>query len=200
MAGAAVAATLAARTGVHDGLAVEQLDALPVAQREVDRVWRWLDGNRRLRWRTRGRAQVMPQALRAHGIGGPTARAAGLAVDARAGNPLYEALGFRIACADGGDAEARSVLRVEEASVALRLAGAALTQLGSAAPSAGTHSAIEGPRGPICVAMADGALVARAPGADSLLELAGRSVVGAELAGALAGVASFDFSPWRVTE
>lgn len=58
----------------------------------------------------------------AHAVGGPVARAAGLALDARQDDRAYEALGFAPHVGRGGDARARWRQRLSEAAQALELA------------------------------------------------------------------------------
>ncbi|MBI2708251.1 MAG: hypothetical protein HYX34_00945 [Actinobacteria bacterium] len=57
--------------------------------------------------------------------GGVTARAAGLAVDARSGSPAYQALGFAPVTHEAGDGRDRWRQRLAEATQALELAGRA---------------------------------------------------------------------------
>lgn len=161
---------------------------------------RGLEGSRRLRARTRGRAKVAAETIRGLGVTGPPARAAGVPGDTRNADPLYEALGFREALLDEGDAEARTELRVTEAVAAVDLAVAALADEGSSEQGAMRTPAgsVEGPRGPVRAQHGDGRLQVVAPANARLLELAGEAVVGLELGRALTGVASFDLSGWRV--
>lgn len=173
--------------------ALASLDETPLAAARVpvDRLLALLDGSRRLRWRTRGRAVVDAARLAQTGVGGPVARAAGLERDARAGDGFYASLGFRPELHDAGDAEARTLVRAREAAASLRLAIAAFAATGAA-------TAVEGPRGRISVELPGTHVQPSAPGADELLGLAGEAVRELELAAALVGIASFDLSPWQV--
>ena len=176
--------------------------ALEGPRRAVERLRRLLDGSRRLRSRTRGRAQLSTRRLAQTDAGGPVARAAGLARDARGGDPLYEALGFRETTRPEGDTEARTLLRASEAAAALDLAGAALAgHGGEEAIAAGRpdDAVVEGPRGPVRASLRAGGLELSTPGTAALLALAGEAVTGLELGAALASVASFDLSGWSVS-
>ncbi|MDP9384147.1 MAG: hypothetical protein M3P50_02740, partial [Actinomycetota bacterium] len=102
--------------------------ALDEAQRAAEGLLTLLDGSRRLRSRTRGRGALTARQLT--GIAGPAARAGGVPVDARLGDPLYEALGFEPTTLIDGDACARTLLRATEACAALRLAAAAVQERG----------------------------------------------------------------------
>lgn len=171
--------------------------ALEEARRASERLLTLVEGSRRLRARTRGRGRLT--AAQAAGIGGPPARAAGVPVDARLGDPLYEALGFELATLTGGDAEARTVLRASEACGALRLAGAAAGERGSDAdvPPPAT-AAVEGPRGPLFASRSGGRWQAAAPGAGRLLQAVAGACSGETWSGAVVALVSFDLSPWRM--
>lgn len=188
--------------GNADGL--EGLAAgLEASRRPVERALALLEGSRRLRSRTRGRAKIPRDRIAGTKVAGTVARAAGIPCDARAGDPLYEALGFRETTLAGGDAEARTLLRTAEAASALNLAIAALGEGGSREPmpaDLSAETAVEGPRGPVRARFENGRLEASAPGAAALLDLAGEAVSGLELGSALAALASFDLSGWRVPE
>lgn len=176
---------------------------LEAPRRQVERLLGLLVGSRRLRSRTRGRAKTPRDRIADSGVAGPVARAAGLSRDARAGDPLYEALGFRQTTLAEGDAEARTLLRAYEAASALDLAIAALAQGGDrepASPDRTAETVMEGPRGPVRARFDGGRLEVGAPGAAELLDLAGEAVEGLEVGSALAALASFDLSGWRVSE
>ncbi|MEP6893104.1 MAG: hypothetical protein ABI927_04915, partial [Gaiellaceae bacterium] len=117
----------AARAILDPALAARQgqADALPDALRAAERIRGRLDGSRRLRFRLRDRAVVDRATVAALDLGGPVARAAGVALDARAEDPAYGAAGFKPAIRAAGDAEARTLVRVEEIAVSLGLAIAA---------------------------------------------------------------------------
>ena len=190
----------AARPG-PDGVDRDALRGqLEAAATPMGRVRRLLQGSRRIRARTRGRARVAAQRISGAGLTGPAARAAGVSGDARSADPLYEALGFREALREEGDAEARTELRVTESVAALDLAVAALREEGSSEQGAVLTAAgsVEGPRGPVRARHVDGRLHVVAPGNARLLELAGETVVGLEIGRALTGLASFDLSGWKV--
>ena len=182
----------------RDGL----LAQVAAAAGAVERVRRLLDGSRRLRARTRGRAEVPAERIAATAVGGPVARAAGLPRDARAADPAYSALDFTAATLEAGDAEARTLLRAAEAVSALELVRTALAQEGSpdaGRPNAPAEAVVEGPRGPVRAWHEGGRLRVGAPGQAELLELAGEAVLGLEVGRALAGLASFDLSGWAVS-
>jgi hypothetical protein len=151
------------------------------------------ESSRRLRWRTAGRGRITPERARELGLHGPPARAAGLPDDARSEDPLYRQLGFEPVVRSDGDALARTQVRAAEAVAAVELAIAASAR--TDAPPGGAARAVEGPRGPLRVE--DGRL--EAPGETAALTAAGAAMIGAEWASALAVLASFDLSPWRVT-
>lgn len=203
----AVEALAPARTRLERAAALgeaggrEETAILDASSAPVDRVRLLLDGSRRLRSRTRGRAETAIQRVVDTGLGGPAARAAGVTGDARTRDPLYEALGFREVCLAEGDAEARTVLRTAEAAAALELAAAALAEVGSAeagAPDLPAEALVEGPRGSVRAAFESGRLQIGAPGAAAALELAGEAITGLEVGSALVGLASFDLSGWQV--
>jgi hypothetical protein len=152
-------------------------------------------GSRRLARRTAGIAVVTARTCRAYGVGGPTARAAGLGDDARAADPAYRALDFTPVTRARGDAHSRVEVRAEEALASLALAYSA-TAAGAVPAGEG---AVEGPRGPLTMS---GAGPGAAPGPPSAgggtVDLAAAAAVGHELARALVAVASFDLSPWQV--
>ena len=175
--------------------------SLAEAQRPLASVGRLVAG-RAARRRLRGRAVVDATAAGERKVGGPIARAAGLDVDERVADGLYESLGFELQGASDGDALARVVVRVAEIRASLALAEAAAAERGSdeASPGgpAGLPVAVEGPRGAVhAVAAPDDGVAIAMPGAEPARELAGEAIVGLELAAATAALASFDLSPWR---
>ncbi|MCC7368762.1 MAG: hypothetical protein IT306_10090 [Chloroflexi bacterium] len=101
---------LAARVGPGDGASV----------RDLARTLGWTQV---LRWSTAGVGRVAGEDAR--GIGGPVARAAGAAEDARAEDPAYRALGFAPVLHRGGDAADRWRQRLAEAAQSLDLAARA---------------------------------------------------------------------------
>lgn len=153
-----------------------------------------LDG-KRLAGRTRGLATVESGTCAELGIGGPIGRAGGGQEDLRSGDAAYRALEFSPVGRERGDAEARCLLRAEEALAALRLANAA--QRAGELPH--ENGPVEGPRGPVAAPPIDGArppVAGDSAAVEATRALAARSAVGRELAPALAAVASFDLSPW----
>jgi Ni,Fe-hydrogenase III large subunit len=182
---------------------------LEAAGTAAARLRAWLEAGRLLGARTAGRAILDRDRLAKAGVGGIAARAAGLARDARQGDPLYEALGFRVQTRPEGDAQARSLLRVAEAMDGLRLAAAALVGEGgrpagseeqpSRARVAPGEAVVEGPRGPLRATPPGGGRprMVAPPGQEELLAMAGEAIVGLELAPGLVGLASFDLSGWR---
>lgn len=193
---AAVSALLPARAALEAEDGRTARGVLEAALPRADGLRGLLERSRRLRLRTRGVAFAGPEVLEGTRIGGPVARAAGLERDARAGDPTYAALGFAVELASGGDAEARTLVRAREAAASVRLALAALATLDRGDLAAAVP--VEGPRGALGARAHDGQTMLEAPGAGDLLGVAAAAVVGLELASALAGVASFDLSPWRV--
>lgn len=175
---------LAARQGLHD--------ALPRALRAAERVHVRLEGSRRLRFRLRDLAVVDRATVAALGLTGPVARAAGVPVDARVEDPIYSAAAFAPAVRAAGDAEARTLVRLEEIVVSLGLAIAVADDV----PDAPAALSIEGPRGPL---RHDASSSRReAPGAAALLRVAGERAAGLEWSDAVAAITSFDLSGWRV--
>jgi hypothetical protein len=168
--------------GGHEDL----LARLRAAEAPVRALARVLAPRRRLASRARGLAVVTREEAEDHGLAGPDARASGGAGDARSADPAYAALGFAPAVLEAGDAEARVLVRVQETAAALELAFAALS---AGEPQA--RAAVEGPRGPIGPAAA--------PAADATLAVAGERAIGLEWSAAVAALASFDLSPWRVS-
>lgn len=158
--------------------------------------------SRLLRLRTAGLAALSRDDVEPAGLRGPVARATGLADDARTGHPLYELLGFRPVVHSGGDAYARTLVRAEEAPVALRLACAAVGRAAGAVSDSAEvpppGHAIEGPRGPVRARPGASGLRLDAPGAEAALGAAGEAMLGSEWAAALVALASFDLSPWSV--
>jgi NADH:ubiquinone oxidoreductase subunit D len=158
-----------------------------------------VERGRPLRRRLRGRAVVSTSTLRAAHASGPVPRAAGLAVDARAGDPAYAALGFEPEVEDTGDAEARVLVRARELTAALALARRALEAGDLGGPgTAEAPVAVESPRGEVRAARDGASIRVSAPGAGGLAALAGEAIRGLELGTALLALASFDLSPWRV--
>lgn len=170
--------------------------ALERARTPAARLGRLVD-SRRFSWRARGRAQLAPERVEELGLTGPSARASGLARDARTGDPAYVGLGFTPVLESGGDVLARAHVRAREIVMSLGLA--------EAAPEVGRHeaprgTAVEGPRGPL---RADPAPLGQAPrfhapGTDAALRAAGEAAVGLEWSAAMLALASFDLSGWAV--
>lgn len=98
------------------------------------------------RWSTTGVGRVAGEEVR--GVGGPVARAAGLAEDARIDAPVYRGLGFEPVVLQGGDAAARWRQRLAEAAQSLDLAGRAGDRLTE--PS----GRVESPRGALALGSA----------------------------------------------
>lgn len=170
--------------------------ALERARTPAARLGRLVD-SRRFSWRARGRAQLARKRAEELGLTGPSARASGLARDARTGDPAYVGLGFTPVLESGGDVLARAHVRAREIVMSLGLA--------EAAPEVGRHeaprgTAVEGPRGPL---RADPAPLGQAPrfhapGTDAALRAAGEAAVGLEWSAAMLALASFDLSGWAV--
>jgi hypothetical protein len=183
----------------------EASDTLGVALGGADRLAAAADAmlrRRAARLRLRGRAVVDRDAAESHKVGGPTGRAAGIADDARAADPLYHALGFAPQGADAGDAEARAQLRAAEIVASLALVRAAASEAGGDAEAVreapGEPVVVEGPRGPLhAIAGPNREVAIATPGADGALAIAGDSITGLELGAAIVGLVSFDLSPWR---
>lgn len=134
------------------GLAVHGLGALSrrslrlastVRPGEVDAVHalgRFVAASQLLGWSTSGVGVAGAERLAGLGAG-PVGRAAGLADDARLGEPAYRALGFEPVLGDGGSAADRWRQRLAELHQSLDLAARA----GDA--TAGGAGVVEGPRG-----------------------------------------------------
>ncbi len=144
-----------------------------------------------LRRRLDGRGVLDAEAARTHGLHGPIARAAGLALDARTDDPAYRAAGFVARTEEGGDALARARLRLAEALDALALE-ARLT-----AATEGT-AVIEAPRGPLLARRLPAGWLLAARGAAEARRTGGDLVVGLEWGAALVVLGSLDLSPWAV--
>jgi len=138
---------------------------------------------------------------------GPVARAAGLADDARAGDPTYHRLSFAPVVRAGNDAWARLDVRLTELeqSLDLALAAGAVTMPDRPLPprveGAGA-AVVETPRGAAILRLrVEGGMVQ-----DAMLDtpsLHNETLVttvaeGREMADALVGVASLDLSPWEM--
>lgn len=139
-------------------------------------------------------------------VGGPVARAAGRATDARGDEALYQAVNFAPITRTGNDALARLWVRLDEIEQSLDLALGARTlsspELSVDALVSGTGTAtVETPRGAatLTVTLADGTVTAAtlSSPSDQLLRLIGPVAEGHELADALLGIASLDLSPWE---
>lgn len=171
-----VGATLAARravSGEEPGAPEAVRDALGPAEALRER----LQASRRLGSRTRGRGAIDPPP----GLSGPNLRACGRPEDPRSTDAAYRELGFAPVAEAGGDALARTRLRLSEIVQSLELAYSAAAREGLAP---GTGTTTEGPRG-------------RSDGAGVTAAVAGAAAEGLEWASALVVIASFDLSPWR---
>ncbi len=138
---------------------------------------------------------------------GPVARAAGLADDARAGDPVYHRLGFAPVVRAGNDAWARLDVRLAEMEQSLDLvvaagAGAAPDRPVSTRMGGAGVAAVETPRGAATLRLR----VAAGMVQDAMLDtpsLHNETLVttvaeGREMADALVSVASLDLSPWEM--
>lgn len=140
---------------------------------------------------------------------GPFARAAGMAVDVRADDPVYRALGFTPVIHDGNDAWARLQVHLGELHQSLDLVRTvgSLALHDAPAPIARSGmgvATIETPRGPATLRlMVQEGHVHHAhldtPSA-RLSHVIPPLVEGRELADALLGIASLDFSPWEMDQ
>lgn len=144
-----------------------------------------------LRRRLAGLGVVDAAAVRTHGLRGPIARAAGVALDARTEDPAYAVLGFEPRTAENGDALARTSLRLAEARDALDLADRLPTG------AVGSHP-VEGPRGPLLAQRLPTGWRLTAHGSEEARGAGGKLVVGLEWGTALVVLGSLDLSPWRV--
>lgn len=176
---------------------------LDQAMSELDALGAFVRGSRWLAWRASGRAHITEERARELGLRGPVARASGVVDDARLTHPLYRRLGFEPVVRPEGDALARTLVRVSEASGAIELAIRALeagasSDLSDALPPASDPAVVEGPRGPLQAQLDASRWQLDAPGQAAALTAAGASTAGSEWAAALVGLASFDLSPWRV--
>lgn len=140
-------------------------------------------------------------------IGGPFARARGLAVDARHDDPTYRDLGFVPVLHDGNDAWARLRVRLGELTQSMDLIRAIGTATLPDPPaltigSGEGEATVETPRGPatLHIALRDGEIteVHLDTPSDRLVHLVPGMATGRELADALIGIASLDLSPWEV--
>lgn len=104
----------------------------------VRRLAGWLRRSGAVRWLLAGVGHVGPHTAG----GGPVARAAGAAVDARTTAPAYADLGFSVVTHRRGDALARLRQRLAEAAQALDIAAAARQRRTRA-------DGLEGPLGPV---------------------------------------------------
>ena len=140
-------------------------------------------------------------------VGGPVARASGRKKDARAGDPVYTALGFAIVTQTGGDALARLRQRCDEIAQSLDLIASAGEIAIPVSPDIGTISGqgtaeIETPRGPAQLDLTlEAGRIASAkittPFA-AQIDLIDRLTAQTELADALTAIGSLDLDPWEV--
>jgi len=193
----------------------------PVVDSFLERVSRTPLLSRKLR----GVGQLGGELL--EGVAGPVARASGLELDARLGDPLYGSLGFEPVLRREGDALARLTVRVEEIRGSLALVRAAgrvgtavkrsevlvptfplATHVNASPASRAAGEAVttgeakvETPRGEAMLELrVDGSQVANAKlvtPSSALLKLIERVAVGFELADALTAIGSLDVSPWE---
>ena len=172
--------------------------ALDAADAAAARLASLLEGSRRLRHRLAGVGSVSAADAERLDLAGPNARASGIAADARTDHPSYVALGFRPVVREQGDAEARAQVRLAELVASIALAQAALDDPTRTAPSPAAE--VEAPRGAVAVVPASPgeAPVFVARGAEGALRAAGEAAAGQEWPVAVAAVASFDLSGWRV--
>lgn len=197
----AVRVLVGARNAVAACGGADAVAAITDALGPVERLERMCCRDRGLRSRLRGVASVDPGGYRRQPVGGPNARAAGLRRDVRLEDPRYLAVGFAPVLDDGSDALARTRVRGREAAAALSLARRLLVDDVPDNDRERPVRAVEGPRGPLLVVSSrDGAAAVAAPGGVVQRELAADAVEGLELSSALAGLVSFDLSPWRVGE
>lgn len=140
---------------------------------------------------------------------GPVARGAGVAADARVGDPVYHALGFIPVLRHDGDALARLQVRLADIGRSLELVAAA-GSLRMPPPTVSPHlsgtgmATIETPRGAASLHIeVDHGYVhmthVQTPSAAHVSLLSGVTE-GAELADALVAIASLDLSPWEIDQ
>ena len=171
----------------------EASDVKPALDR-ADRLHSLADGSRRLRFRLRGLAPADREVVERLDLHGPIARAAGVPRDARSDDASYRALDFVAVTREAGDAEARTLVRIEEARASLELARRARER--PDLPEA--HGKVEGPRGPLVVRPA---AVGQppgftTPGSAGATTIAMEAVALLEWSAAMASLASFDLSGW----
>jgi NADH:ubiquinone oxidoreductase subunit D len=138
------------------------------------------------------------------GVSGPIARASGLELDARLGDPVYRSLAFEPVLRREGDALARLMVRLEEIRASLALLAAVESPGRPAAPivsSKAPRASVETPRGTARLGLVQDASsvaeVALETPSRRALELIERVAVGLELSDALVAIASLDISPWE---
>jgi hypothetical protein len=186
-----------------DTTADDMATLVDVAAGRVARL-RELYHGRRLARRTERLGVVTHATAVALALGGPVARASGVDADARSHDPLYRELGFVPAVCEGGDALARTLLRLDEVEASVALVRHALERARqhAAVPPATAASQVgvtlEGPRGPVHAQRMPQEWRLTAPGEQAALTVAGDAVVGLEWAAALVVLSSFDLSPWKV--
>lgn len=142
----------AEREALADGVAASLATLFPLAERALTR--------RALLARTVEVGVISAGAAAQFGLGGPLARAAGLAADLRHDAPYaaYAELRPDVTPQEGGDLYARILLLLLEALDALKLAERALRdlpagpwrgELPATLPSGDAEAAVEAPRGPL---------------------------------------------------
>ena len=152
------------------------IDASPQTIEGVEALARPLRRSGFLGWATSGTGHVGADLLAGMGLG-PTARAAGLDEDLRAGSAVYRSLGFEPVLDGGADVAARWRVRLAEAEQSLRIADRAGDHLHE------PTGAVESPRGRMEPA---------SPASSRLIAALPRFLEGLEWGDAVATVVSLD--------
>ena len=158
MTGARIMSAYVVPGGVREDISQETAaylrDAVAHLETELPRFVRMFETGPMIALRSKGIGVLSREDALASGVVGPTARASGLACDARMHEPLYPELGWQMITRTEGDNFARIMLRFDELFQSLRLIRRALESLpdgtvrGGGVVTAGRcRHTIEAPRG-----------------------------------------------------
>jgi energy-converting hydrogenase A subunit O len=158
MTGARIMAAYVVPGGVRGDVAEETVtfifSALDTVLKELPRFVRMFETGSLIALRSKNIGILSAEDAQASGVVGPTARASGLARDARKTDSLYAELGWQMITRSEGDNYARIMLRFEELFQSVRLIRNALdalrpgpVRLGGAVKAGSIAYTIEAPRG-----------------------------------------------------
>lgn len=142
------------REDVSDAVIADILAAMDKTERELKRYVKIFETGRLIALRSKGIGILKVEDAKASGVVGPTARASGLACDAREQDSLYVELGWHMITRPEGDNFARIMLRFDELFQSIALIRAAISKLeagcirlGGKITAGHVKHTIEAPRG-----------------------------------------------------